>query len=44
MEKYPTMKVSELKRIVANQVAELTKGMQKPTFRNKTIYFDWDVW
>jgi WD40 repeat protein len=44
MDKYPTMKVSELKKIVGARVQELTNGMQKPTSRNEAIAVDWDVW
>jgi WD40 repeat protein len=44
MDKYPTMKVSELKKIVGSRVQELTKGMQKPTSRNEAIAVDWNVW
>jgi WD40 repeat protein len=39
-----TLKVSELKTIVGKRVEELTKGLQKPTFRNETIAVDWNVW
>ena len=44
MDKYPTMKVSELKKTVGARVQELTKGMQKPTSRNEAIAVDWNVW
>ena len=44
MDKYPTMKVSELKKIVGARVQELTNGMQKPTSRNEAIAVDWNVW
>jgi hypothetical protein len=44
MDKYPTMKVSELKKIVGARVQELTNGMQKPTSRNEAIVVDWNVW
>ena len=44
MDKYPTMKVSELKKIVGARVQQLTNGMQKPTSRNETIAVDWNVW
>ena len=44
MDKYPTMKISELKKTVGARVVELTKGMQKPTSRNEAIAVDWDVW
>jgi WD40 repeat protein len=38
------IKVSELKKIVAARVLELTSGLQKPTSRNENIAVDWDVW
>ncbi|HQY12478.1 MAG TPA: hypothetical protein PK133_09710, partial [Ferruginibacter sp.] len=44
MDKYPTMKISDLKKTVGARVTELTKGMQKPTSRNEAIAVDWDVW
>lgn len=44
MNKYPAMKISELKKIVGDRVVELTKGLQKPTSRNETIAVDWQVW
>lgn len=44
MDKYPDMKVSELKKIVSKKVEELTKGMQKPTSRNEAITVDWRIW
>jgi len=44
MNKYPTLKISELKTIVGKRVEELTKGLQKPTSRNETIAVDWNVW
>ena len=44
MNKYPTMKISELKKIVGARVEELTKGMQKPTSRNEAIAVDWNIW
>ena len=44
MNKYPTMKLSELKRVVGQRVDEITKGQQKPTSRNETIAVDWEVW
>ncbi len=37
MDKYPTMKISELKKTVGERVEQLTNGMQKPTSRNETI-------
>ncbi|MEO6253082.1 MAG: caspase family protein [Ferruginibacter sp.] len=44
MKKYPTMKISELKKTVGERVVEITKGLQKPTSRNETITVDWEVW
>lgn len=44
MDKYPTIKVSELKRNVGEKVERLTSGLQKPTSRNELIAVDWDVW
>ena len=44
MEKNPTMKISELKKIVGERVEQLTNGMQKPTSRNETIAVDWSLW
>ncbi len=44
MENHQTIKVSELKNLVSNKVAELTHGLQKPTFRNEALDTDWDVW
>ncbi len=44
MNKYPTMKISELKKTVGERVEQITKGLQKPTSRNETIAVDWDIW
>lgn len=44
MQTHATMPVSRLKGIVSSRVRELTKGLQKPTFRNETMDFDWEVW
>lgn len=44
MKKYPTMKISELKKIVGVRVEQLTRGLQKPTSRNETIATDWSLW
>jgi WD40 repeat protein len=44
MQKYPSIKLSELKRIVGERVQQLTNGQQKPTSRTETIAVDWDVW
>ena len=43
MNKYPSMKISELKKIVGERVVQLTKGLQKPTSRNETIAVDWEL-
>jgi len=44
MNKYPTIKISELKKIVGERVEQLTNGMQKPTSRNENIAVDWSLW
>jgi hypothetical protein len=44
MNKYPTLKIGELKKIVGERVEQLTNGLQKPTSRNETIAVDWNVW
>ena len=44
MKQHPTMKISDLKRVVGERVEQLTKGMQKPTSRNETIAVDWSMW
>ncbi|MDZ4796473.1 MAG: caspase family protein, partial [Bacteroidota bacterium] len=44
MNKYPSLKISELKKIVGERVVEITRGLQKPTSRNETIAVDWEVW
>lgn len=44
MRKYPSMKISELKRIVGARVEQLTNGLQKPTSRNEMIAADWSLW
>ena len=44
MNKYPSMKISELKKIVGERVVQLTNGLQKPTSRNETIAVDWQIW
>ncbi len=43
MNKYPTLKISKLKKIVGERVEQLTKGLQKPTSRNETIAVDWSL-
>lgn len=44
MNEYPSIKISELKKIVGERVLQLTNGLQKPTSRNETIAVDWEVW
>jgi len=44
MNKYSSMKISELKKIVGERVEALTKGLQKPTSRNEMIAVDWRLW
>ncbi len=44
MQKYPTIRLSELKKIVGERVEQLTNGLQKPTSRNETIGVDWELW
>ncbi len=44
MNKYPSMKISELKRIVGDRVQQLTNGLQKPTSRNENSSVDWKLW
>ena len=44
LDKYPTIKIHELKKIIGTRVEQLTNGLQKPTFRNETIAVDWVVW
>jgi hypothetical protein len=44
MERHPTLKVSELRRIVAERVVYLTNGQQVPTTRSETLSVDWEVW
>jgi WD40 repeat protein len=43
MNKYPSIKISELKKIVGERVEQLTGGLQKPTSRNETIAVDWGL-
>ncbi len=43
MNKYPSIKISELKKIVGERVEQLTKGLQKPTSRNEAIAVDWTL-
>ena len=44
MNKYSTIKISELKKIVGERVEQLTNGMQKPTSRNENVAVDWSLW
>jgi hypothetical protein len=44
MKNNPTLKVSQLKKMVGQRVEEITKGLQKPVSRNETIVVDWEVW
>ena len=43
MNKYPSIKISELRKIVGERVEKLTNGLQKPTSRNETISSDWEL-
>jgi len=43
MSKFPTIKISELRKIVGERVEKLTNGLQKPTSRNETIASDWTL-
>jgi len=43
MNKYPSIKISELRKIVGERVEKLTNGLQKPTSRNETIASDWEL-
>lgn len=43
MNKYPSIKISELRKIVGERVEKLTNGLQKPTSRNETIATDWTL-
>ncbi len=42
MNKYPSIKISELRKIVGERVVELTNGLQRPTSRNETVSVDWE--
>lgn len=44
MKKYPSLKISALKKIVGERVEQLTNGMQRPTSRNEMIAVDWTIW
>jgi WD40 repeat protein len=41
---HSTLTISELKKIVSEQVSALTKGLQKPTFRSETQQNNWVLW
>ena len=43
MNNYPSIKISELRKIVGERVEKLTNGLQKPTSRNETIASDWEL-
>jgi WD40 repeat protein len=36
--------ISQLKKIVGEQVEKMTNGLQKPTSRNENVAVDWHVW
>lgn len=44
MKKYPSLKISELKKIVGERVEQLTNGLQKPTSRSEMVSVDWNLW
>jgi hypothetical protein len=44
MKNYLFMKVSELKKIISEEVEQITNGLQKPTYRNEAIAVDWNIW
>ncbi len=44
LNKYPSMKVNDLRKIVSERVLQLSEGHQKPTSRSETVVVDWDVW
>ena len=44
MNHQPAILVSQLKKIVAEKVIQLTNGLQQPTYRNEMISWDWRVW
>lgn len=41
LNKYPSIKISELKKLVGERVGQLTKGLQQPTSRNEVMMVDW---
>jgi uncharacterized caspase-like protein len=44
MRNYPSLKIGSLKKIIAQRVEELTKGLQKPTSRSEIVTAEWPVW
>jgi hypothetical protein len=44
LEKYPSMNVQLLKRLITARVLELTNGLQRPNSRAETNIVDWRVW
>jgi WD40 repeat protein len=44
MRQNDSLTVSQLKKIIAARVTQLTDGLQKPTSRNETSNYDWAVW
>ncbi len=44
MDKYVSMKISQLNKIVGERVEQLTNGLQKPTSRNENLAVDWNLW
>ena len=43
LNKNPSIKISELKKLVGERVEQLTKGLQKPTSRNEVMAVDWSL-
>jgi WD40 repeat protein len=43
LDKYPTIKISELRRLVGERVEQLTNGAQKPTSRSEPVASDWEL-
>ena len=43
LNKYPSIKISELKKIVGERVEQLTKGLQQPTSRSEVMVVDWSL-
>jgi uncharacterized caspase-like protein len=43
LNKYPSIKISEMKKIVGERVEQITKGLQKPTSRNEVMAVDWSL-